>query len=283
VPSRTGFSTYYSNEGEISNKGFELSISSVNFKSRDFSWQTSLNISKNINKVEKLPVPINQYNRDWIRIQEGYSLYSFWLYKQLYVDPQTGNAVFEDVNKDGVINVSDRQILGNASPDFYGGLTNNFSYKGIDLGILFAYQSGNKVFNLNRFFGEGGGTRDANRILFASQLDRWQKPGDITDVPRLTAIGNNYTLEQNDRFLEDGSFLKLRSITLGYSLPKSIISAIRLNAVRFYVIGTNLLTFTKYTGADPESNVTGLQNVQGLDLGTPPQPRVLQFGVNVTL
>ena len=213
VPSITGFSNYYSNAGEISNKGFELSINSVNFKSRDFTWQTSLNISKNINKVEKLPVPINQYNRDWIRIQEGYSLYSFWLYRQLSVDPQTGNAIFEDLNKDGVINVADRQILGNASPDLYGGLTNNFSYKGFDLGILFAYQSGNKVFNLNRFFGEGGGTRDANRILFASQLNRWQKPGDITDVPRLTAFGNNYTLEQNDRFLEDGSFLKLRSIS----------------------------------------------------------------------
>jgi TonB-linked SusC/RagA family outer membrane protein len=283
LPSITGFSSYYANAGEISNKGFELSISSVNFKTRDFSWQTSINLSRNINKVEKLPVPINQYNRDWIRIEEGHSLYSFWLYKQLSVDPQTGNAVFEDVNKDGVINVADRQILGTAAPDFFGGLTNNLSYKGFDLGILFSYQSGNKVFNLNRFFGEGGGTRDANRVIFASQLNRWQKPGDITDVPRVTAFGQNYTLEQNSRFLEDGSFLKLRSVTLGYTLPQSLTRAIKLDVVRIYAIGTNLLTFTKYTGPDPEANVTGLQNVQGLDLGTPPQPRSLQVGINVTL
>jgi TonB-dependent starch-binding outer membrane protein SusC len=283
VPGITGFTTYYSNAGEISNRGFELSISSVNIKNKDFSWQTSFNISGNENKIEKLATAITQYNRDWVRLQEGYSLYSFWLYRQLYVDQQTGNAVFEDVNKDGQITVADRQIIGNAAPKLFGGLTNNLSYKGFDLGILFSFQSGNKVFNLNRFFGEGGGTRDANRILLASQLQRWQKPGDITDVPRLTAFGNNYTLEQNSRFLEDGSFIKLRSLTFGYTIPRSITSKARLETVRFYFSGTNLFTITKYTGPDPEVNVTSNQNIQGLDLGTPPQPRVLQFGVNVSL
>ncbi len=102
-------------------------------------------------------------------MQQGYSLYSFRLYKQLYVDPATGNAVFEDINKDGQITVADRQILGTAAPKFFGGLTNNLSYKAFDLGILFSFQTGNTIFNLNRFFGEGGGTRDANRVLFASQ------------------------------------------------------------------------------------------------------------------
>jgi TonB-linked SusC/RagA family outer membrane protein len=283
VPGITGFTTFYSNAGEISNRGFELAISSINIKNKDFSWQTSFNISGNSNRIEKLGTPITQYNRDWVRLQEGYSLYSFWLYKQLSVDPQTGAAVFEDVNKDGQITVADRQIIGNAAPKVYGGLTNNLSYKGFDLGILFSFQSGNKVFNLNRFFGEGGGTRDANRILFASQLNRWQKPGDITDVPRLTAFGNNYTLEQNSRFLEDGSFIKLRSLTFGYTIPRSITAKARLETVRFYFSGTNLFTITKYTGPDPEVNVSSNQNIQGLDLGTPPQPRVIQFGINVTL
>jgi len=283
VPGITGFNTYYSNAGEISNRGFELAISSVNIKSKNFSWQTSFNISGNTNKIEKLATPITQYNRDWVKLQQGYSLYSFWLYKQLGVDPQTGTAIFEDVNKDGQITVADRQILGNASPKVFGGLTNNITYRDFDLGLLFSFQSGNDVYNLNKFFGEGGGTRDANRVLFADQLNRWQKPGDITAVPRLTAFGNNYTLEQNSRFLEDGSFLKLRSLTFGYTIPRRITSVAKLETVRIYFSGTNLFTLTHYTGPDPEVNVTSLQNIQGLDLGTPPQPRVIQFGINVTL
>ena len=210
-------------------------------------------------------------------------MYSFWLYKQLYVDPQTGNAVFEDVNKDGQITVADRQIMGSAVPKFFGGISNNFTYRGFDLGLAFSFQYGNDVYNLNRFFGEGGGTRDANRVLFANQLNRWQKPGDITDVPRLTAYGNNYTLEQNSRFLEDGSFLKLSSLTFGYTIPKELTKRAGFQTVRVYFIGSNLLILKKYSGPDPEANVTALQNVQGLDLGTPPQPRTVQFGINVTL
>lgn len=283
VSAISGFTSYYANAGEISNKGFELAINTVNVKTNKFSWTTSFNISRNVNKVEKLPIPINQYSRNWVRIQEGSSLYSFWLYKQLYVDPQTGNAVFEDVKKDGSINVSDRQILGNAAPEFFGGLNNTLSYKGFDLGVLISYQYGNDIFNLNRFFGEGGGTRDANRVLFANQLKRWQKPGDVTDVPRLTAFGNNYTLEQNSRFLEDGSFLKLRTLTLGYTLPKFLTSRIRLESLRLYFTGSNILTLTNYSGPDPEVNATSNQNIQGLDIGTPPQPRSFQFGINVTL
>jgi len=279
----SGFNGYAANVGEISNKGYEVSIFTNNIRKKDFSWTTSFNISGNRNRIEKLPTPISYYNRDWIRLQQGYSLYSFWLYKQQYVDPQTGAAVFEDIVKDGTINTADRQIIGSAIPKFFGGITNNLRYKDFDLGIAFSYQYGNKIFNLNRFFGEGGGTRDANRVLFASQLKRWQKPGDITDVPRLTAYGNNYTLEQNSRFLEDGSFIKLSSVTFGYSLPQRIVTKAHLQGVRLYFVGSNLLWIKKYTGPDPESNVTGIQNVQGLDLGTPPQPRTVQFGVNVTL
>lgn len=283
VPGSTGFSTYFSNAGEISNHGYEINISSTNIRNRDFSWQTSFNISGNVNKIEKLPVPITQYNRDWIRMQQGYSMYSFWLYRQLYVDPQTGNAVFQDVNKDGQITTADRQIIGNALPKFFGGLTNTISFKGFDLGVLFSFQSGNKILNLNRFFGEGGGTRDANRVLFASQLKRWQKPGDITDVPRETAYGYNYTIDQNSRFLEDGSFIRLKSLNLGYTFPKRWTNRAHIETIRVYFLATNLWLLTKYTGPDPEANVTGLQTVQGLDLGTPPQPRTIQFGLNVTL
>ncbi|MGV3705533.1 MAG: SusC/RagA family TonB-linked outer membrane protein [Arcticibacter sp.] len=282
LASTTGFSSYYSNEGEVSNRGYEFSINTLNIKSDNFQWRTNFNISGNKNKIEKLVTPINVYNRDWLRMEQGHPLYSFWLYKQLYVDPANGNAVFEDVNKDGQITVADRQLIGNAMPDFFGGLNNSISYKGWDASVLFTFQYGNEVYNLNEFFDMAGGTR-ADRVLFANSARRWQQPGDITDVPRFTTVGNNYRLEQNSRLLEDGSFIRLKMLSLGYTLPEKALSRLKMNNLRIFVSGSNLLLFTKYSGLDPESNVASDQNVQGLDFGTPPQPSTYQFGINLTL
>lgn len=284
VPSATGFSSMFRNEGEMSNRGFELTLTTQNYSSKNLHWTTSVNLSRNKNLIEKLSTPINQYNRDWIRMEEGYPMFSFWLYKQLYVDPQTGDAVFEDVNHDDAITVADRQILGDTWPDLFGGITNTIQFLKFDLNIFFNFQTGNDVFNLNRFFLESGGTRDANRSLHKNQLNRWQNPGDITDVPRVTTIGNNYRLEQNSRFLEDGSFLRLRSMNLGYTIPSSITRKVKIASARIYFQGTNLLLLKKYIDPDPEVNVSGNnQNVQGLDLGTPPQPRMAEFGINLVL
>lgn len=278
----TGFSYYYANAGEVSNKGYELGINTVNISNKSFTWKSNFSISGNKNKVEKLAAPINVYNRDWIRMEEGYPMYSFWLYKQLYVDPTNGDAVFEDVNEDGKINAADRQLIGNAMPKFFGGFNNTFSFKSWDAGVLFTYQYGNDVYNLNEFFDMYGGTR-TGRFATLNSTRRWQNPGDITDVPRFTTVGNNYTLEQNSRLLEDGSFIRLKQITLGYTFPKELTSRWKVHNLRLYVSGTNLLLFTKYSGLDPESNVANQQNVQGLDFGTPPQPSAYQFGINITL
>jgi len=283
IPAITGFSQYYSNSGEISNKGIELSLSSININKPHLTWQTQFNITRNWNKIEKLPTPLVYGSRDLIRNEEGYPLYSFWMYKQLYVDPQTGDAVFEDVNGDGVITIADRQIVGNASPKFFGGLTNEVKFKSFDLNVFFTYQFGNKVVSFDRMLMEGGGTKDAGRSILAYNLRRWQKPGDITDVPRVTSVGNNYGIEQNSRFLEDGSFVRLKSLTLGYTFPREIISRIGLSALRVYVLGSNLWLHTKYIGPDPESVHTNEQNARGIDVGTPPQPISVQFGINVTL
>jgi TonB-linked SusC/RagA family outer membrane protein len=282
VQAITGFTSQYSNAGEVSNKGYEFSINTINFRNGDFSWQTNFNIAGNVNKVEKLATPIYQYNRNWIIMQQGSPMYSFWLYRQLYVDPKTGASVFQgEVN--GTLPVSARQVMHNAMPKFFGGLNNTFSWRGIDLSVLFSYEYGNYVYNLNKFFGEGGGTRDANRVIFADQLNRWQKPGDITSVPRETAYGLSYTTDQNSRFLEDGSFIRLKSLNVGYTFPSRLTSRFKINTLRVYFAATNLWLKTKYTGADPESNVTSIETIQGLDLGTPPQPRTVQFGLNVTL
>lgn len=282
VPTSTGFGSYFSNFGEISNKGFEFSITSQNIRNKSFSWRTEFNVSQNRNNVDRIASPINYGTRDVVRIEEGKPLYSFWMYNQTGVNPQTGDVVFEDVNKDGQISVADRYLLGNTWPKFFGGLNNNFTWKGFDIGLFLTYSLGNDVYNLNRVFGETGGTLDANRVFFKSQLERWTTPGQITNIPRLTS--QNYSIYQNSRFVEDGSFLRLRQITLGYNLPAEWLSPARIRNIRLNITATNLFLLTSYSGADPESNLgVGGQNTQGYDYGVPPQPRTIQIGINVSL
>ena len=280
TPGATGFTSYLTNYGEIRNRGFELSINSVNVKTNNFSWKTDFNISRNKNIIENIPADIPFAGRDLIRLQKGHAMYSYWLYKQLSVDPKTGDAVFDDLNKDGKITAEDRQIVGSTWPKYFGGLNNTFTFKNFDLNVFFTYSYGNYVWNHNRMLGETGGTLDANRVLLASQLDRWTAVGQTTNTPRLTT--ENYSRQENSRFLEDGSYVRLRSLTLGYTLPKSVTRAAGIEKARIYVAGSNLLLFTEYTGSDPESNI-GTENIQGYDYGTPPQPRTVQVGLNVQL
>ena len=282
LPSKTGFSNYWKNGAEISNKGFEFAITSQNIRTPDFSWTTSFNISRNVNKIEKLENPLRYGSRDLILQQEGYPLYSFWVYKELGVDPQTGDVIYDEVVKDGKITTEDRRIYGSIWPDFFGGLTNNVTYKGFDLSAFFAFQYGNEIYNHNRFFGEGGGARDAARVIFKHNASRWQQPGDITDVPRPDGVNVNNYRDGGSRWLEDGSFIRLRSLTLGYTIPANVAKRWNVSTARVYVAGSNLLLFTNYTGLDPESAASSSQNEQGIDLGTPPQPRSIQLGVNLT-
>nr|WP_320037780.1 TonB-dependent receptor [uncultured Bacteroides sp.] len=289
IAGKTGFSSTIQNVGAMSNKGVEFEINSTNIDTRDFKWTSSFQISHNENLVEKLPISFSQYSRDWVRLQQGSPMYSFWLYKQLYVDPKTGNAVYEDVNEDGKITTADRQIVGDAWPTFTGGLRNTLTYKGFDLSVFLYFSVGNDVFNMNRFFQEHGGVRGTNWGLLKSQMKRWQKEGDITDIPRASTVVNSDGSYNNDfqssRFLEDGSFLRLRNLTIGYTLsPKALVKA-GLSKIRLYASATNLFTITKYSGADPEGNTAADQTngtVQGLDFAIPPQPRQFVFGVNLT-
>src|SRR5690606_26793905 len=194
--------------------------------------------------------PMSFEDRQFIRIEDGYPLYSYWLYNVQGVDSATGNLLIEAVSGDGQITVADRKIVGDAWPKFFGGWSNNVTYKGFDFNLLFTYSYGNKLWNHNRALGEHGGRLDGSRVLFATQLDRWQKPGDITDVPRLAL--KNYDKQELSRFFEDASFLRLRSLNIGYTLPKQLSSKLYVDKLRVYFVGTNLFLLTKYTGADPE-------------------------------
>lgn len=284
LASTSGFTSILTNAGEMSNNGIELNVSSVNLHLKEFTWTTDFNIAHNANRIEKLPTPVvAAYSAE--RMVQGLSMYTFFGYKQLYVDSKTGNAVYDDARHDGgtlTPKAGDKEALGNALPTVTGGLTNNFSFEGFDLSVFLNFVYGNKVFNNNAYFLEGGGTRDANRAVDTRQLQRWQKPGDITDMPRLTALGDNYTISPTSRNIEDGSFIRLSNIALGYTIPKRLTERAGISRLRLYVSGSNLALWTKYRGPDPEVNVSSSSTVLGYDLGTPPIPRTFQAGANIT-
>ncbi|RXF71163.1 SusC/RagA family TonB-linked outer membrane protein [Arcticibacter tournemirensis] len=297
VPYRSGFASFLQNYGAVRNKGVELGINSTNVQTTDFKWTTNFNISFNNNNIEKLAsdIALGASGRNISILRQGYAVNSFQLYKQLYVDPQTGNAVYEDVNKDDQITSADRQIVGNALPKFTGGFTNNITYKNFDLNFFLYFQQGNKIMNMNDFFMVHGGLQ-ANIGFLPRQLERWQKTGDQTDIPRLTTDSrnpaqnggnaNNYggnVANLSSRYLEDGSFIRLKTLTLGYNLPSALLEKIKVNKIRLYAQATNLLTFTRYGGLDPEvSSQSSNQNTAGYDWATVPQPKTFQIGANVT-
>jgi outer membrane receptor protein involved in Fe transport len=289
VPRKTGFASVVENFGAVSNKGIEVQLT-ANWlpKTAAVQWSTTFNVARNANKIEKLAAPITTGSRDIFRLEEGAPLYSFWLYHQTGVSAETGDAQYEDVNNDGRITVADRKLVGNAWPNHFGGVSNSVAYKGIDFGFTLNFEQGAKIMNMNRFFLVHGGTQ-SNIGYLREQLQRWQKPGDVTDIPRLTSVAasNNYGgVVQNlsDRYLEDGSFLRLRTLTLGYTVPKQAAASVHLNSLRVYVQAVNLFTLTPYSGLDPEVNSqSGVSNTKNFDWATVPQPRTVQVGVTVGL
>jgi TonB-linked SusC/RagA family outer membrane protein len=298
TPSRSGYSSAIRNYSEISNKGAELTIQSINVQTKDFNWTTEFNISANRNKIEKIPQEqtMGATNRGTSILREGNPVNSFFLYRQLYVDSQTGNAVYDDVDGNGTITYADRQIVGSANPNFTGGITNIFTYKGFELDVFFYFTQGNDVLNMHDFFLVHGGIQNA--IGFDKrQLERWSSPGDVTDIPRMTKYtdnpndnnspANNYTGQVNSlstRYLDDGSFLRLKNIALSYTLPKSVTSKLHINRIKATLSATNLWTLTNYKGLDPEvSAQSENQNTAGYDWATVPQPRTVEIKFNITL
>ncbi|MDF7815681.1 TonB-dependent receptor [Hymenobacter sp. YC55] len=288
VPRKTGFFFISENYGAVSNKGVEAQLTANWLPKGAVQWSTTFNLARNVNKIQKLAAPITAGSRDIFRLEEGAPLYSFWLYHQTGVNPESGDAEYEDVNGDGQLSVADRKLVGNAWPDYFGGVSNTVSYKGFDFGFLLNFEQGAKIMNMNRFFLVHGGTQ-SNIGYLREQLDRWQQPGDQTDIPRLTtnSASNNYGgVVQNlsDRYLEDGSFLRLRTLTLGYTVPKEVVERAHLNSLRVYVQAANLFTITPYSGLDPEINSqSGVQNSKNIDWATVPQPRTFQVGLTVGL
>lgn len=287
IPLTTGYGNIQGNIGKVSNKGIEFSITSQNTNG-ELKWTTEFNITRNINRVEMLAngdTLYRGYTASGVgatnAILAGQPLGTFWGLKYLGVDPATGDAIYEDINGDGRISTEDGQVIGNAQPDFYGGLTNRFTFKGFDLSVFFHFMYGNSVLNLtNGGLVNAGEEIETNQSVIA--LRRWRKEGDVTDVPRYE-LGNTFNNYHSSRFLEDGSFLRLKNVALGYNLPSRWVEKIKLQSLRLFVSGSNLWTLTRYSGVDPEvSTLDGSTAAQGIDFYTLPQVKTIQGGITLT-
>jgi TonB-linked SusC/RagA family outer membrane protein len=282
LPESSGFSTITENIGKVENKGFELSLATNNLTGK-FIWNTQFNLSTNKNKVIRLynGQPIDDIGRGSNRVMEGEPVGIFYSYKWLGVDPSTGDVVYADINHDGKITADDRTRIGNPHPLFIGGITNTFEYWGFDLSIFLQFSYGNDVFNGSRLFLESlqGGDNQLEAVT-----RRWQNPGDITDIPRATSDPTKAAENKrvSSRFIEDGSYFRVKNLTLGYTFNKGLINKIKLSSLRVYFTTQNLLTFTRYSGLDPEVNYSGDDNtVIGTDFFTYPQSRSFNVGMNL--
>lgn len=315
LPPTTGYGSAYKNVGKTSNEGLEFSLSTNNIVKKNFSWSTSFNISFNRSKVlgltqnqqtltstmswdsfygdplylAKVGLPTGQFY--------GYLFDGVYQYKDFNMLPngtytlkddvptngntrtsiQPGDVRYKDLNGDGVVNADDRTIIGRGFPVHIGGISNNFRYHGFDLNIFFQWSYGNDIFNANRLNFEDGSKFYLNQ--FASFENRWTPTHTNTNMPR---AGGEYGYMYSTRVLEDGSYLRLKTASLSYSLPASLLKRAGLRTLRFYVSGQNLLTWTKYKGSDPEVSINYSALTPGFDYSSYPRARTIIFGANLS-
>ncbi|PWJ40798.1 SusC/RagA family TonB-linked outer membrane protein [Sediminitomix flava] len=286
-----------SNVGSVNNKGFELSAEWNDEIGSDFRYSISGNFTTYQNEVTSLgdgePMTTGGYYLgNASRNEVGYPIGYFFGFKtdgvfqtQEEIDNyavqqgeaneglQPGDQKFVDVNGDGVVNDDDKTFLGSPIPDFTYGLNLSASYKGFELAVFFQGSEGNKIFNgmkthLIRF-----DATNKHREL----LNSWTPENTNTDIPRLSGNDVNNTFRTSDRYVEDGSYLRLKNLTFAYNLPSSLLSKAKLQSAKLYFSAQNLWTMTDYTGADPENGISGL------DIGTYPVARTFTFGLKLKM
>ena len=283
VPLPSPYPSIYRNEGEMSNWGLEFALSSVNLDRKGVRWTTDFNISMNRNRLEKLDLQQVYYYTQTsealseyvVRMTPGQPLSMFWGYKAEGVDPETGMMRYQDLNGDGKINSSDKQYIGNANPWFTFGMTNTISWKGLSLSFLITSSIGNDIYNASRIEMVGM-YNGANQIT--DVLRRWKVPGQITDIPKAGELDN---LRASTRWVEDGSYLKIKNITLSYDIVHPKLKKANIARIQPYITLDNMITFTNYSGYDPEMSQYTSATSMGIDWGTYPNVKTVTFGVNI--
>lgn len=267
------YDTMFANVGQINNAGIELTINTIPIQTRDFTWTLGGTFARNTNKLASFSnkdYEMVEYFTGYFwedlkvatqRIVEGQSIGQFWGPKWLGLD-ENGQNIFEDLDGDGTLSDGDNQVIGNAYPDFTFSITNSFRYKNWDLSFLFRGSVGNDVLNMMRLYYEGPGYLGSYNVLKSTM-----------DYPQYTG-----SAIYSSRYIEDGSFLKLDNLTLGYNVP---LKSKYISKLRIYLTGQNLLTITKYKGIDPETHLSGLE--PGIEWYTfYPRTRSYLLGLNIT-
>ncbi|MEO7768696.1 MAG: SusC/RagA family TonB-linked outer membrane protein, partial [Ferruginibacter sp.] len=275
------------NLGSLENKGVEILLNGKIIDQRNFKWSSSFNIGFNKNKIKDIKGQVIQGSSTQ-RAIEGQPIGVFFMPKFLGVDPANGDALYvgEDGKSTNNYNAAKRMVVGDPNPEFTGGFNNTFSFKGFDLNAFFTFVSGNDIYNLGgRFMSSGFGNGLDNQTI--DILNAWQKPGDVTNVPR-AGVFFKTGQRTSSRWLYDGSYIRLRQLSLGYNLPTGISTRLHLNSARLFVAASNLWTTTKYI-SDPEVNslgtkISGVANITGgIDFYSIPQPKTFSLGVNIKL
>ena len=281
----SGYTTITENIGALRNKGLEIALNG-RILDGDFKWNLGGNISFNRNLITNLPTPIIPTGNTLSRVQVDQPLGVFFGKRYAGVDPTNGDALYYQTDGTTSKNYATAPVVkvGNPNPKFTGGVTTNFSFKGFDLSALGQFTYGNDIYNAAGVYQSANAVYLDNQTI--DQLNRWQKPGDITDVPQARLYGNNGGGGQNatSRWVQDGSFFRIKNVTLGYNLPTDLVKQGHLQTVRIYLTAQNLATFTNYAGYDPEVNTYGLGTANyllGHDFYTPPLAKTYLLGVNL--
>lgn len=329
IPASSGFNTQFQNIGTTSSRGLEMTLNSTNIRTTNFNWTTSLNMAFTNTKVLSLSdgetsrLADGNIASDYILqvgspvgvmygyIKEGLYQVSDFNYNPTTnaytlkpgvvrdaVTVQPGFIKFKDISgpdgvPDGIINNFDRVPLGNAKPNFSGGLGNNFSYKGFDLSVFLNFSLGNKVYNANKLTNSDLTLDYVN--TFASFADRWTtinaSGARVTSPVELAALNQGKTIPSYngggssrlyDEIIEDGSFLRINNVSLGYTFPKKWLSAVKIANARVYFTAYNLHVFTKYKGYDPEVNVVNNPLTPGIDASAYPRAKSFLAGLNLS-
>lgn len=319
LPYSTGFSNAFKNIGKVQNKGLELTLNTENIKTDKFTWTSGFNISFNRNELLQLVdnqtniLTLLPWSLDYSKVplyiaQTGQPIAMYYGYiwdgNYQYSDfdknstggytlktgvptyntnralTQPGDVKYRDVNGDGIVNSLDRTVIGNPNPDFTGGFSNNFSYHGFDLNLFFQFSVGQDVFNANRIVFEGAGRIHQN--MYATYLDRWTPENQNNTYYRVNGAGPT-DFGYSTRVVEDGSYMRLKTVALGYNFPQRFLKRAKINSLRVYASAQNLFTWTNYQGFDPEVSAFESALTPGFDYSAYPRARTITFGLNLSL
>ncbi len=300
VPLSTGYSTSLRNIGRVRNRGLELSLNTINVDKGPLRWSTEVNIAFNRNEVLTLDGRpdfltgegaghLNVSNTVQLKVGEPLGNFYGRVFDGIFQNREEidnsaqktalpGDIRYADLNGDGTINDNDRTVIGNGYPDFFGGVNNTISYKGFDLNFFFQGSYGNSILNYGRFdlYSLNGNNNQSIDVL-----DRWTSANPGNTIPRANSAGGQRIL--SSFHVEDGAYLRLKTISVGYNLPQKLLNRLAIRSAKIYLSAQNWLTFTNYGGYDPEVSRYGTSSIsQGMDYGSYPAAKTFLAGLNLT-